>query len=442
MTKAKKPEELLEPLTKAYGELYRKRRIKRQVIGERQFSDVPPIPAETRLIPIEIAPESLHVHHNATAEDLRAVLALLPPSAVEGVHSIRMLLGKEMADRHDGRVDVERDPFTGRLSAERMPGVYAGACLGVYLPKSGKIELYASVYDPSQLVIPLAVCEIYLKVQVLRTLVHEVAHHHDHRNRVRRGRWLADRKNNVEYYAENTEYEWTRQFVVPYVQKAYPTEVAALLDFVENRGGIRLPFEDFAGDPRTTCRDGCIRLLCSTAIAFESWVDELPKCQTQTASRLAFAWELHYADNYDACFQVLERILAERPGFLEALVCKGDTLIHLDRYDEAFAIAENVLAIDPTHSAAWEIRGDVFEGRQTWQALLDNCDRWALQMPKEAEAHWRIAQHRAIAFCGLGDLMQMEQWISVWAGFGKRQLRVEFVRKFAYLRAGKEMPKN
>src|SRR5262249_25767415 len=163
-------------------------------------------------------------------------------------------------------------------------------------------------------------------------------HHHDHTNRVRRGRWLADRKENVEWYAEKMEHDWTQQMVVPYLAKTYPAEVQALLDFVEHQGGVRLPLGFFAGDSRSTLRNGLIRFTFTTSGAFEFWVTDLPKCTDLAASRLAFAWELHYADHYEECLRVLERVLSEQPDLYDALICKGDTLIHLERHDEAFAI--------------------------------------------------------------------------------------------------------
>src|SRR5262249_17493492 len=150
-------------------------------------------------------------------------------------------IDEEYADEHE-----DRDPFTGRLSHEMLPGVYSGVCLGTYAPKSGQITLHAHVYDPGKLPISRKICEFYLKLRVLTTFVHEVAHHHDDTNRVRRGRWLADRKENVEWYAKKMEYEWTRQIVLPYLDKAYPADVKGLLDLVEHHGGLRVSLEFFA----------------------------------------------------------------------------------------------------------------------------------------------------------------------------------------------------
>lgn len=430
-----------EALDKASRELKRKRRIKRQVADERHREAPPLAGTDSKTIPIQLHNTGPYVHHNASVEDVRAVLALLPMAATEGISSIKLILGKEYIDEEYADEHEDRDPFTGRLSCETLPGVYSGVCLGTYAPRSGQIKLHAHVYDANKLPLPRNVCEFYLKLRLLKTFVHEVAHHHDEINRVRRGRWLADRKENVEWYAEKMEHEWTRQFVLSYLEKAYPDDAKGLLDFVEHHGGLRMPLEFFAGDSRSTLRNGLIRIAFTTDGAFESWVEELPKCADLADSRLAFAWELHYADNYESCLQVLERVLVERPAWNAALTCKGDTLIHLERYDEAFAVAESVLAKDSANGDAWEIRGDVFEARQNWTALLQNCDRWLKSVPEDSASRFDAFQHRAVAYCALDDMKNMETWIEAWANFGNRKRKPELIRKAVFRRAGRELPK-
>ena len=137
-----------------------------------------------------------------------------------------------------------------------------------------------------------------------------------------------------------------------------------------------LPLEFFAGDDRRTERNGFERLFFSTASAFESWVGQMPKCNTLPECRLAFAWELHYSDAYQECLTVVDRILALEPNSVGVLTCKADTLVHLERLDEAFALAEKAIALDPCNPDAWETRCDVFEARDDWQGLLASCDGW------------------------------------------------------------------
>ena len=434
--------EQAQAMNKARRQLRRKRRIKRQVVGERRRKDPPLVGVDSATIPIQVHNAGPYVHHNASIEDLRAVLKMLPEAATEGISSIKLILGKEYIDETHEDAEEGRDPFTGRLSYQTLPGVYSGLYLGIYSPRSGWIELYADVYDGSKLPLARNICELYLKLRALKTFVHEIAHHHDATNRVRRGRWLADRKENVEWYAEKMEHEWTRQFVLTYLEKAYPNDVKDLIDFVEHRGGLRVPLEFFSGDSRRTERNGLIRLVLSTDGAFESWVKELPKCADLAASRLAFAWELHFADDYQGCLHVLNRVLTEKPDSIPALTCKGDTLIHLEQFDEAFSIAGRVLLSEPANGEAWEIRGDVFERRRDWPGLLENSDRWLASVPEDSPSRFYAFQHLAIAFCALGDMEKMEVWIEAWSNFGNRKRNSGLIRKAVFRRAGRGLPKS
>ena len=46
---------------------------------------------------------------------------------------------------------------------------------------------------------------------------------------------------------------------MPYLEATYSQEAGALCDWIEEHGGIRLPFAELAGDPRTTARGGYLR---------------------------------------------------------------------------------------------------------------------------------------------------------------------------------------
>ncbi|HEX3856003.1 MAG TPA: hypothetical protein VHY30_01760 [Verrucomicrobiae bacterium] len=430
-----------EALKDAKGELRRKRLIKQKVAEERRLAAPLLIGTDINTIPIETHHASQFVHHTASVQNLRVILALLPPAATEGISSIKLILGKEYIDKWYENESNTRDPFTGRLSREILPGVYAGVIWGTYSPSAGRVTLHAHVYDLADLPISRNACELYLRLKVLQTFVHEIAHHHDEIHRVARGRWLADRKENVEWYAENMEHKWTREVVIPYLEKTYPSDVKELIDFVEQKAGLCLPLEFFAGDSRSTLRNGLIRLMFSTASAFECWMKESKKCETLAASRLAFAWELHYADEYELCLKVLNLILADEPNKSDVLTCKGDTLIHLERFDEAFEIAEKVLNSESSNVDALEIRGDVFERRKDWSALLENCKRWLASVSEDSKSRFYAYQHLAIAHCALGNFQEMEQWIEAWTNFGGRKRKSEFIRKAVYRRAGRELSK-
>lgn len=434
-----------EALAKAARELERKRRIKRHVGAERREPEVERTVLPADPVPITTLDRAPFVFHAASTEDVRALIALLPPAAVLGIGEVRLLLGKEyMAERKD-EARATADPLSGRLGCELFPGVYSGNVLGTYFPSRGRIDLYAYVVDWRRLVVPRPIVELFLRLQALKTLMHEVAHFHDRVERVRRGRWLADRHENLEWYAEKMEHQWTAEFVVSYLERCYGKECRQFRAWVRQRGGIELAIGFFAGDSRRTERDGMTRLVFSTAGAFESWLEALPRCTTAADARLALAWELHFADHYEECLAVLNVVLAAEPAHMKARVCRADTLVHLERYDDALADAEAVIAVAPEESRAWEVRLDVFEDRKDWAGLLVECSRWDA-VPRVAPRDRREChRYRAIAHCALENAEGVEASLAAYAAtfrFKSHEAatrRMAFVRRSVFRRAGKPL---
>ncbi len=433
------PDEKQDALDSAQQDLNKKRLIKRQISEGRGQAKPPLIGSPLEHIPIEFLDTNQYVHHVVREADLRSVLKGLPPSATEGISRIQLGLGKEYIESSNDDDEPGRDPYTDRISSECLPGVWAGQILGTYRPTSGLIKLYAYVFDENEVPLPGNLRDLYLRIQTLSTFVHEVAHHHDQLCRVGRGRWLAERYGLVEWYAEKMEHEWMRKVVLPYLEEAFPNDVRELVEWVEHHGGIKLPLEFFAGDSRTTQKDGGDIIRFETSSAFESLVEDVAKAPTLEASRLNFAWELHYADEYDHCLKALDGILAENPTFAAALVCKADTLVHLDRMDEAMELAEIVLATEPGNLDAIEIRGDVFEDRQEWQGLIQNSQEWLAKSEEDSSSQRGAYMHLAIACCGKGDFEQMEKWIQVRAAYDGKPNPTR-IRKSVYRRAGQVMP--
>lgn len=423
-------------IEEAAESLSQKRRIKRMVKFERRLRSPTPAPTDVSTIPIDVRDQSEFVHHGASADDIRAILDALPESARLGVSRIQLSLGKAYMDERADEFGDDRDPFTKRLSSEVLPGVYCGEILGCFTIKSGLVSVYAYVYDRKRISLPLPLCEFYLRLHALKTFVHEMAHHHDRVARMARGRWRSDRKHTVEWYAEKMEHKWTHEIVLPYLERTYRRDATALKNWVGHRGGIRVGLDFFAGDSRRTQRDGLERLVFTTPSAFESWVEELPRCKTLAESRLAFAWELHYCDLYDQCLELLNSLVAASPNWVPALTCKADTLVHLERLDEALRTAERALELDSTNADAWEIRGDVFEYRKEWRTLLLNCDVWERSGRLARSAQRELLMHRAIAHCGMDRIPEMEAAIGAHLTLFifKTQEIAARRRKFAFAR--------
>jgi tetratricopeptide (TPR) repeat protein len=430
-------------LKEASDSLNQKRRTKSMVRKERRQQGPLPPSSVVSIVPIEVLDEGEFVHHGASADDIRAILEALPESARLGIHRIQLSLGKRSMDE---RADLgPRDPHTGRLCYELFSGVFSGPILGTFWTDSGLVSLYAYVYDRRKIPMSVELCELYLRLRALKTFVHEIAHHHDHIHRRARGRWRADRPQALELYAEKMEHEWTRTIVLPYLQRRYPRDVAELIDWVEYHGGLRVDLDFFAGDSRKTER-GYILLLTDTSAAFECWLDEITTCRSLDESRLAFAWQLHYGDLYDKCLEILNPILSVSPDWIPALTCKGDTLVHLQDYDGALSIARRVFQMEPANPDAWEISGDVFQCRRDWNGLLKNCSAWERAGELLPRAMREMLLHRAIAYCALNNVREMETTVSACLGLfpfkteeiAARRKKDTMARVFR--RAGKPVP--
>lgn len=401
------PEARAEAIGKAGAELWKKRRIKKMVKRERELS--PPMAGTaTGTIPIKYLDVRPHTHHGLTLADTRALLSRLPHAATEAISRIQFSLGKAYMEKFEEQKDHprERDPLTGRPGEEYLPGAYSAPVLGTYYWDSGLIAIYAYVFDREKMTLPANIYETYLRIQTAKTLIHEIAHHHDYTQRVRRGRWLADREENTERYAESMEHRWAGEVVIPFLEQTYPAQVAEFLDWVEVQGGIRLPLDFFFGDPRTTGKNGMVRLVWSTHNAFAGWTMELAKCAGETEARLAFAWELHFADQYEKCLLVLDKVLGDSPGNIPAQECKADTLVHLEKYEAAMEIADWLMARNASNQCAWTTRADIFEAREDWLTLLETCRDWE-NAGATADSLKEIWKFRAVAFCALDRAGEM-----------------------------------
>ena len=407
--------ELKKEIQTASAALMRKRLIKWKVEHERRASQPTGIKRLVSDLPVRIIETHPLLHYPVSEQDIRAVLSQLPEQATEGLAEIRLELGLDYMNAKSDP-DDDRDPWFGRVGGVFFRGVYGGRALGTYCPVSAVISIYGNVYDPSDLPIPRPLVEMFLRIRGLMTLVHEVAHHHDEMCRVARGRWLADRHENLEHYAEHTEHRWTREVVLPYLEKAYPQDLRRLKAFVARKGGLKVGTDFFAGDDRTTLRNGLIRMKWCTRSAFTSWVDELHQHLSLIDSRLAFAWELHFCDLYAEFLHIVERCLKQKPEDAKLLTCRADTLIHLERQEESLDCVDQVLSQDPANPEVWQLKSWTWGDRQEWVKQLEVCDAWVKALPNCEETARNAALDRAIAFCGLrrdGDAReQLEIYLS------------------------------
>ncbi|MCP4247309.1 MAG: hypothetical protein GY778_09705, partial [bacterium] len=253
----------LAEIERAREELARKRRIKSQVQAERRGNVLRAAALPTEQITIRERDSGEYVHFPATPADLRALLNRLPGGASDALTLIELCLGKGYQKQQTGELYATAvpDPHTGRIGHELIPGYFSGTSHGHYACETPIIRLFAYVYALSA---PFRrEIELFCKMLMLSTFVHELAHHHDFSMRVARERWLADQDDKLEMYAEQIQHEWVQQFVVPYLLETYPEEVAALDRWITHYGGAKIPLSMLAGDPRKTAVRGCV-----TEVAF------------------------------------------------------------------------------------------------------------------------------------------------------------------------------
>jgi tetratricopeptide (TPR) repeat protein len=362
-------------------------------------------------IPVRVQDVGPEIHYPATPEDLRAVLRRLPPGSVDGLGSIDLCLGAEA----QGPVeewwlrDLAPDPYTGPASLTCLPGVYCGRVLGQYAPERARIRLMAYVYAED---LPdRGMWEVYLKLQMLSTFMHELAHHHDWTVRRTRPRWAGAPKQKREEYAEGCEQEWTWRYVLPYVEAAYPEGVRALRDWLQYHGGTALPLAMLVNLPAAWtpgCPVPAVASIYSVGRAVEILAEDVLGGEERGAARVTFARELHYGEHYAHALEALASVLAEQPEHLEALTLRADIYVHQERLDEAEVLAERVIAADAGHLDAWEVLADIYEARRDAPQLLAVAEH-LLPLCETGKRRWFWAMwHRAKAHHWLGRIPEFE----------------------------------
>lgn len=384
-------------------ELRRKRSIKAQIHDERRAVR-PPASSPPSPIHIVTADDGPHVHHGATHDDVRAVIERMPPGFADGLGTIVLGLGSEKQRDHD---DDLPDPFTGRRSLELWPGVYGGRVLGVYFPDRTEVLLCAFVYDAATLHERRAK-ELLLKLGALATLVHELGHHHDHSARVARGRWLADQRAKLEVYAEHVEHAWTQSVVIPYLEETYAAEVEHLLTWIRVHGGLDVPLAMLLDDPRTTLRDGVRTVRFRIDEALNVLFEDVEAGRDPIATRIEFARQLHYRDEYELPRMILDGVLAEEPTKIEALTLAADIDVHERDLVTAEARCRDVLARAPEYVEAWLVLADALQEGRRWEAARTATTSALASITLDAYALSKLVLRRARAHLELGDDAALE----------------------------------
>jgi len=203
-----------------WAEIAKKRRVKTGVRSQRSSpTGETLVPRHADSVPVTVIDTGAPLFFPAERADLSEVLSRLPPGVLDGLRGIRVHAGTAYVNaKGEGGVP---DPFLHRRSEEILRGVYAPVILGAYNRASMEVDLFAFVRAPGTELSSTRLLE--LRFQMLKTLVHELAHHFDRTRRVARGRWRMDDTEKAERYADVVARRWCLEVVVPYLMDRYVT---------------------------------------------------------------------------------------------------------------------------------------------------------------------------------------------------------------------------
>ena len=92
----------------------------------------------------------------------------------------------------------------------------------------------------------------------------------------------------------------------------------------------------------------------------------------------------------------LDRALALRPDYPDALYNRGNALKPLKRYEEALASYDRAIALQPNHADAHNNRGQVLRELERYEEALASYDRALALRPRHVMAHCNAAALRLL----------------------------------------------
>lgn len=384
--------------------LIRKRAIKKQRKAERKSplaDPLPPVAGES--VQITIRDQGEYIHYPLTEGDLRAVLEILPPGIADGLMSITFCLGEEYMrgnDPDDPNPDV--DPYTGRIGSENsIPGIFFPPVLGSYDYQTNRIFIYAYVYDRNSL--NTLLFETYLKLRMLNTFLHELAHHEDTQRRIARGRWLGAYDTRAEDYAYRRQEELVSESLEALLYDRYSTEMSALSSWIKTHGGYSVPI-------REIIKGG---IVFTVAEAVEDLFDNVLNSRSASEIKYRFANYLHYAAHYEEALTILQALLTADPQNLEAKTLMADIYRHQKDYDRAESAAEEVLSEDPDNEESIFVLSEVYFAGERWPKLIEVARRGQDITPyKRAYRFLWYLEKQLLAHLFLNDHDQAKQLLA------------------------------
>jgi tetratricopeptide (TPR) repeat protein len=406
-----------EVLCKIEKQLIKKQKIKQQKRKGRELKKdiLLSMPVDVAALPINYQDENEWVHYPVQKNDILDIAKYLPAGVFDGLDSITFCLGKEFIDEDKkSEEDVQRDPYVNRIGSEITHGVYSGSILGLYFSDKSKIYIFAYVYAEKSLkprdIFP------YLRLQMMSTLIHEIAHHDDYMRRMGRGRWLGMNKAKVEDYAELMQAEWAKSAVIPYLLDSYPEEYEKLSGWIIKYGGVDFPLHLLAGESGGYEVDGLYKISITASSALEDLFQDIADGKSLDEARIDFAEGLHFAEYYKECLGSLDSILSIDETNEKALGMKADTLLHLGKCDEAESLALKCLSINPNNCDALDVTCEIYEDKKDWNSLLKFAER-GINVPNISKwSYYTFTMRCAVAAIFLEKLPVAEKILNSVAG--------------------------
>jgi tetratricopeptide (TPR) repeat protein len=97
--------------------------------------------------------------------------------------------------------------------------------------------------------------------------------------------------------------------------------------------------------------------------------------QQQCLMLLNQARQMVRVQNFPQALNTLENILHMEPGFIDALMLKGQLLGATDRFQEALPVANQVVQLDPANALGWSMRAALLSNMGQFQDALAAIDR-------------------------------------------------------------------
>lgn len=247
---------------------------------------------------------------------------------------------------------------------------------------------------------------------MLMTFVHEIGHHYDFTFRIGRDKWRGDKRDNLEIYAESMQHRWLTEYVIPFLQDKYASEVRVLNAWIEKQVGIPIPLELLAGDPRSTAKNGCIRISSwfDSADSFLLFVKDISRGKDLDEARYDYADALHQDEKYDYAWRILDQLLVQHPDHPACLNLKADICVHLEQFEKAVQYAEQVLSIYIDNVEPYDVLSNAYAGLKMWEKVLAVTDKILTLL--ERDDIWeriRALTDRANAYIGMGNLEEAEK---------------------------------